>query len=531
MFRKRMKYIVLFFLIIGSCYNSFPQAQTRRLPTSINHPAINLYSPFISADGNAIVFISDNAEDAVLTPFITTRETSDWKTPQTLPKSIHSRLSFLRGYALNADGKKFFFSTVKAPSVGGYDLFWSEWKGFSWTEPVNFAKPVNSPQHEACPSFTPDERVMFFMRCEKMEQDRAEQCRIFSVVKKPNGQWAEPLELPSNINTGNSQSPRIMADGETLIFSSDKLSPSKGGMDLYMTKKKGTSQWTDPVPLDFVNTEKDDQYVSVTAVGRYLLKDAPGAKKNELVEVLIPDGLRPMGLMKIDGQISDPSGAFIESYISVTDVRTGKQVYNGRPNRDGNFIVYLKEGSRYELAIDPEKDNVTFYSRIFDLTTDKIPQGEKISVKLKPAAPGDEIELNNVTFRDYSSGLDNNSGAGLERLYRILSANTSLKADLQVFFTGYEEDSIQSSPDLTEVVYDSIPSQYDEIDSLGNLYKADTILVKTTFHNNRTLNQASAIAAYFTSKGLDPSRFTFSGKAQPSALPGEKRTVVKVVLR
>ena len=70
------------------------QAKVRKLSTIINHPSLNLYAPYISADANAVVFLSDNAEDHALTPFFSYRDRSDWKEPQVLPKIINTRLNF-----------------------------------------------------------------------------------------------------------------------------------------------------------------------------------------------------------------------------------------------------------------------------------------------------------------------------------------------------------------------------------------------------------------------------------------------------
>src|SRR6185436_20565660 len=107
--------------------------------------------------------------------------------------------------------------------------------------------------NDGCPTFTTDGNTMYFMRCDKMDMQKADKCKIFVSHKKPTGQWEEPTELPGTINSGNSQTPRIMADGETLIFSSDKLSPNKGGMVLYESKLV-QGQWTKPIALDFINT-------------------------------------------------------------------------------------------------------------------------------------------------------------------------------------------------------------------------------------------------------------------------------------
>ncbi len=229
------KLICLLLLLHSGIGFLFAQAKTRRLPGVINHPSFSLYAPYISHDGNALLFVSNNGEDGALTISYTARET-DWSEPVSLPKNVNHRLIYLKGFALSADGKRMYFTSTKSPVIGGYDIMSSELKGHTWSEPQNFMLPINSKTNEGCPSITPDGNAIYFMRCDKMDQSKASGCKLFQAEKKSNGQWGEPKELPANINTGNSQTPRIMADKETLIFSSDKMGSTKGGMDLYVTK-------------------------------------------------------------------------------------------------------------------------------------------------------------------------------------------------------------------------------------------------------------------------------------------------------
>jgi hypothetical protein len=515
-------------LLVSSC---IAQSKMRRLPGSINHPSVNVYAPFVSADASSLVFVSDNTEDNVLAPFFTFRENNDWREPQPLPKHVYTRMSFLWGNALSADGRKLYFSTMKSQSVGGFDIWVSELRGATWSEPVNMGPPVNSKLHDASPSLNTEGTTMYFMRCEKMDQNKADNCKLFSVSKKTNGEWGEPAELPATINTGNSQSPRIMADGQTLIFASNKFSGSKGGMDLYVTKLVNGS-WSTPQPLDFVNTEKDEQYTSVAALGRYLMKDEKGKYKNEIVEYLIPDPLRPKGMMKIDGKVTDPAGAPIPAYVSFTDLQTNQRVFTARPNREGTFLAYLMEGSAYELAVDPEKDNISFFTKRFDLNSDKIPQVEKVTAVLKPLASGDELLLEGVKFRPNSSEVDiRESATELRRLLRAVKANPGLKFEIQVLLKGYEEDSVQSMEDLTEVYYDSIADTYDDIDTLGQLYQRDTTYVVPTWHNDRTIKQAQSIIQYLVSQGADENSFSFFGNAIEATTPEEKKLTIKAVAR
>ena len=525
-----MRTLICIISLIVISVQAIAQAKTRRLPGIINHPSRNCYAPYISFDGNALLFVSNDGEDGTLTVSYTTRET-DWVEPVALPKNVNHRLVYLRGFSLSADGRKMFFTSTKSPVVGGYDIMSSDLKGNNWSEPQNLMLPINSKTNEGSPSLTPDGNVIYFMRCEKMDQSKADVCKLFSSKKKSNGQWEEPKELPPDINTGNSQTPRIMADGETLIFSSNKMAATKGGMDLYVTKLV-SGNWSEPIALDFVNTPQDDQFVSAAALGRYLLKEAPGARKNiELVEFLIPNELRPKGMMKIEGMITDPNNAPVSAYISVRDLTTNKRVFSGRPNADGSYMLYLSEGTKYEMSVDPEQSNISYSAKQFDLMTDKIPQRERVNVTLKQPSPGDELPLDFVVFKQNTADLDPISEIDLKRFLRVAKANPQLKFEIQVMLNGYEQDSVMSNPDLTEVMIDSLHTQVDEIDSVGQLYKKDTVIVKRTYHNDRTLLQAQNIISYLTTQGASSDTFTYFGNAIPAALPENRKITIKAVAR
>lgn len=519
--------LILVLLVWGIFQDGMAQAEVRKFSTLINHPSLNLHAPFISADASVVVYLSDYAEDHVLTPFYSVRS-GDWSEPKPLPRNVHSRLNFLRGYGLNADGTALYVSTIKGPGVGGYDLWVSEWRG-AWANPVNLGAPINSRAHEACPSLTPDGKTMYFMRCESMDQMEGRNCKIMRVDKKPNGQWGDPEELPEHINVGNAQTPRIMADGETLIFSSDKISPSQGGMDLYLTRLRD-GVWSAPVPLDFANTAKNDQYVSVAALGRYLLRDSKGARNYELVEYLIPSDLRPRGMTKIDGRVIDEVGEPVQGYVSLTDAVTGERVLNGRAQRDGTFTIYAMEGAHYNLAVDPEFAGHTYFIDHLDMTVDPLPQVQRVHAVIRPLVAGDSILLRNVRFENYSEKLDTgHSESELQRIVRLVNGNSELLFEVDVLLEGYQADSVLSHPDLTEVRIDTVLWKYIDIDTLGQLYERDTVSTRVTYHNDRTAKQAQAVVDYLVAKGVAPERLAIVARAVPALLPGSTRT--RVLLR
>jgi outer membrane protein OmpA-like peptidoglycan-associated protein len=502
--------------------NAFSQSQIRKLPSIINHPSLNVIAPYISADGNALMFVSDGGQDGALIVSYTSRE-KDWAAPVELPKHLNNRLNFLKGYALSGDGRKMFVTSAKSPVIGGYDIMYSELRGNTWSTPVNLMLPINSISNEGCPSITPDGTTLYFMRCEKMDQAKAESCKLFSATKKSNGQWGEPVELPSSINTGNSQTPRILADGQTLIFSSDKMGAGKGGMDLYLTRNQN-GIWSNPVSLDFANTERDDQYVSVSANGRYLLKDAKGNRNNyELTEYLFPGDLRPRGLTKFEGTIAGLEGRAVPSYISVTDLQSGKRVYSTKTPADGSYFFYLPEGTQYELSIDPDQAELTFYSRLIDLQTEKIPQKEKLNVTLRQPAAGDEIPLDLVTFQPNTADLSGLSSQELKRMARLMKANPAQTFEWQVTLNGFRQDSIQS-PDLTEMKVDSVTIAADTV-----LQQPEHKIARITYHNDLTLRQAETINNFLNKEGVKPGQLTFVVNTIESTEPS--RVTVKAVVR
>lgn len=533
--------LICFWLVAISALG---QARINKLSPIINHPSINVSAPFVSLDGNSLLFVSDNAEDNALGVFYTTKADGiNWKEPVLLPRNIHSRLNFLRGFALSSDGRQLYITSMKSGGLGGYDLFISDLKGTIWSEPANVGQPANSPGHEGCPSFTTDGLTMYFMRCTKMDMMKAEGCKILvSKRKTVTDRWGAPEELPSYINTGNSQAPRIMGDAETLVFSSDQLSPNKGGMDLFLSRLEANG-WSKPVPLDFANSAQDDQFVSGSSLGRYLMKDAPGKSKSEIVEVLFPPDLKPKGVMKVEGKVTGPENP-AAAYLSVFDKKTQTRLYNLRPSPQGTFTLYLKEGIIYQINADPEQDQFTFASKDFDLTQGKFNLQERLTLELKRLKPGDEMELINTRFKMYSAELEPAAQAELRKLVRLMNGYPSLNFTIEVALLGYKEDSLRNDPDLTEVQVDSVrfPITREYVDSIAvdpvtgdtsELVRTETydsIVARTWYHNDRTPHMVLELVNYLVSQGIAAGRLTPTHRRDPAVLP-ERKTLIKVIAR
>ncbi|MBL7863294.1 MAG: PD40 domain-containing protein [Cyclobacteriaceae bacterium] len=505
----------------------FAQAKQRKLPANLNHPAINNFAPYISLDGNSMVYLADVEEDHANTMSFTTRQGVNWKDPVIMPKSVNNKLNFAKGYALSADGKTLFITNLRSNGMGGFDLYTSQWTGTRWDDPVNMLLPANSKGHDGCPSLSLDGSSLYYMRCERMDFQSASECKLMVMKKKANGQWDTPVEMPANINTGNSQTPRIMGDGVSLVFSSDKLRPNKGGMDLYLTRfEKGA--WSNPVALDFANTTGDDQYVSATSVGMYLLRDQAGQRSSELVEWLFPQEVRPRGTLRLEGKVAGPSNLG-SPFITIYDLNDQQATYTTKPDASGTFVAYMNYGGLYDLSIEPEQDNFTFYSKLFDLRSGEMPMVERVEASLGPASSGSAIDLAGISFVPHSSELSPSSKQEIRRLTRFIQGNAGHAFAIEVTLSGYVEDSLQTA-DLTEVRYDSIkiPVTY-QVDSVTTATR-DSIVVKARYHNDRTLAQAKAIERALIREGISKEHLASSGKAISEALPEKRRTLISVIV-
>ena len=533
-----MKTISLSILLnIFMCALVFGQAEIKKLPPNINHPSVNLYAPTVSGDGESIIYLSDYTDDGYHTMYYATKKSvSSWNDGVVVSKNVNRpTLNYRGGYSLSFEGDMLIFTSRKS-GLGGFELWYSNKEGDNWGVPKNFGAPINSASNEGTASLSVDGETMYFMRCDQMaEYKGASGCKLMVATKKYN-KWQEPIELPANINTGNSQNPKILADGNTLIFSSDQLG-GKGGLDLFMTKKIGDN-WSDPIPMNFINTPQDDQFVSIPAKGRYLYTSLKDTRSFEITQVLIPEEFQPKKVMRIQGRVTDKqTGEPLNATLTVFNIDLRDRLFNEKIGSKGDFSIVMNEGSHYDLALKSDDQAYMYYSKIYAL--DEIGNRDKqnLRIELEPMSVGSEYETA-IRFKEYTSELDDLSTFELRRLADLTRRNSNMKFELNIYQNNYQEDSVFSDDDLTELEIDSIyvertvadtisvAGTTSKIDSLGlSSDQVDSMLVKMneptsidsivyttiteldiikTYNNDRTEKQANAVKSYLVEKGANP---------------------------
>ena len=253
---------------------------------AFSDPAMTEYAPTIQADGKTILLESAKTGKKYGL-YESHLEGGVWGKSMPLEKvnAFGDSTDLLGGPSLSFDGNMmYFFRSVGMH--GDHEIFLSERTKDGWSEPINVGAPINTKPlvdkdgnvlggYEAFPSVSADGATLYFVRRNyegpqdktlRKDKDNLFCLSIFESTKDKDGKWGKPAKLPWPINQDCEKAPRIMADSRTLIFSSNRPG-GKGGYDMYQTKLNELDEWTQPVPLNFVNTEKDDQLPCISAEG------------------------------------------------------------------------------------------------------------------------------------------------------------------------------------------------------------------------------------------------------------------------
>jgi len=342
------------------------------------------YAPTIQADGKTIIYEASSYGKSYKL-FQARFNDKSWGEIEALEKinATGDSTDLIGGPSLSFDGNTlYFFRSVG--KMANHEIFFSQRTREGWGEPQNIGAPINTEGYEGFPSISADGRTLYFVRqnaegAQSKEIKKLEQfCySIYRTVKDKTGNWSKPEKLPWPINQDCEKAPRIMADGRTLIFSSNRPG-GKGGFDMYQTKLNDLGEWTMPENLAFVNTELDDQLPCISAEGDLMYYTY---NNNDIYSVVIPPKLRQFMNNIVQGFITDAdTKAGIAAEIVVTDALTSEQVMTmGNNPDDGRYTLVLPVGRSFNLEF--KKEGYSSFTYALDLSNKK--KYEQISLDVQ----------------------------------------------------------------------------------------------------------------------------------------------------
>jgi hypothetical protein len=355
-----------------------------------------------------------------------------------------------------------------------------------------------------------------------MEGEDLGGCSIWKSEKDGN-RWGPPQQLKGGINNGNAAYPQILADGRTMLFSSNRAGGA-GGWDFYLSTWDG-QQWSEPINATFANTAEDEKVGTITARGDVLFYSGTFKGAQNLIVAKVPENLMPGHILFMEGTVSGPTGDPLEAVISVFDAESKEEVLLMKNNPKGNYKLFLPEGKLYDFAIFPINRDHTFYSEIIDFKNPD--SGEKLekSEALMPLGKGQTFTLNALGFNAYDTTLSNTSMMEFLRLKRLFQSNPELSGKFEVKVNRVFEDTVQSDPELTEIRYDTAFYVLDtaSMDSLAldSIFQFFQIVedstkyyqVEKTYHNDRTDAMARSVLDMLKQEGFPMEKFEAEGKS------------------
>jgi len=396
----------------------------------INTLEYSEFAPTVSADGNTMIFESDRSGRWRL--YISTQvKPGVWSEPKDMDV-INNRVSagdFLGGPCLSYDGTKLFFTSNMKGTVGGMDMWYSEKKGDKWQSPKNLGRTINSAGYDGFPSLSPDGKILYFMREGTKDSPTGQRCCVLMMAEKRGNFFINPRPLPAPVNSGCEGYPRIMVDGKTLIFSSYR-DGGKGGYDLYQSKFNN-GKWGTPVAMEFINTPKDDELISVPGTGDMIyLSNTMSNNKDDIYRLPLPKEFQPDQVVNVQGIVkNEETNKPMLAIIRVSNIKTKEQVIETENDSiTGKYNLILQKGRKYDVSVTTK--GYSFQSEVYDLEKTVSYETVKKDIVLEPLKLNASFRLNNLFFDFDSSSLTKESELELNRVVELMNTNPTMKVEI-----------------------------------------------------------------------------------------------------
>lgn len=163
------------------------------------------------------------------------------------------------------DGQRWLFTSDRAQSSNEPIYAWTGNPYFDiyvWEATSHAVQklpvPINSPHNEGTPAPHPKEKLLVFVRCTSSTPDQNATCKLMASTQQGTT-WTEPVILPFVDERYNYTTPSWSADGSYLYFASD-IEGGQGGFDLYRVSYTN-GQWGEPENLGTaINTPDNELY-------------------------------------------------------------------------------------------------------------------------------------------------------------------------------------------------------------------------------------------------------------------------------
>jgi outer membrane protein OmpA-like peptidoglycan-associated protein/tetratricopeptide (TPR) repeat protein len=421
------------------------------------------YGPILNADLTQIFFTSrrkgstgankDNDNEFYEDLYTSQSESDQWQASVNMGIPINSNLHE-SCIGISPDGKELYMYVDNEKNIG--DIFYTtkDSKG-SWSNPKKLGKTINTEFIENSMTLSKDGKTMFFSSNRPGGFGGQD---LYVSKKDPKGEWGEPENLGSYVNTEHDdEGPFLDFNGTTLFFSS-KGHQGMGGFDLYRTLYDSTSKkWSKPENLLYpINSTDDDMYFVLSQDGVYgyfssnknigygdadiyrirMPKEyfKSGILKKELTfqpSLVVKDTSSNLTPYNIKLNITDKvSGNQLEATVEITDMSTDKELEQSL-SAGGHFDETLSFSKNTTLLVSVKKDGYLFQDITIKINADGTGQKSvQRSIELEKPIVGNKYVLKNIYYDFDKTDLKKESEPELRNLLKLMQSTTTMRIEV-----------------------------------------------------------------------------------------------------
>lgn len=395
------------------------------------------YWPTPTLDGKHLVFtrlLNDSTTRPQEDFFMAELDSLEWEVK---PLSDVNTPDNEGAQTLSADSKIMFFTACnRTEGFGSCDIYFSRFQNGRWTDPRNAGAPLNTRYWEAQPSFSSDNRWLYFSSNRPGGKGKKDIWRIefMGFNEAGNPRWGKPENLEAVNTIGDEISPFIHANNQNFYFASD-TQVGMGGFDLFSALIDEFGEVHDLKNMGYpINTYRDDMGLTINSIGdvAYFSSAREAERGLDIFSFNLDRGLQPQPVTYVKATVHnkkthEPIAAEIEL------VNLNSRYEKSRIQRaDENGEVMLALPLRRNYAFNVSEDGFMFYSQSMQLAdantlTDPI----ILDIELEPIEVGAQMELYNIYFETDSFRILPQSEPELQTLVAFLKSNKDLRVQIQ----------------------------------------------------------------------------------------------------
>lgn len=302
-----------------------------------------------------------------------------------------------------------------------------------WSDVQSFSKKISQDSTwESQPSVSADGNTIIF------SSDRAGGYGNMDLyeINFVNGRWEGPKNLGPIINSSDyEKSPFLHADGKTLFFSSNSF-PSIGGFDIFYSRKDSLGNWQEPINIGFpINTVFDEISLFVSTDGEkayFASNQLKGVGGWDIYTFPLYEEASPGRVLFLKGDLLNKDGNLIDNVqLEFKNIRTQEVVTVDAVQ--GRYVTALSLAKNDDVLLVVKKEGFVFTSEYISSKDTMFSAPSTLDLELQSLEAGKSFNLDNVYFSTNSFAINSVVSQVLEEFADYLLLNESLIIEINGF--------------------------------------------------------------------------------------------------